>query len=452
MLPLFVLCGVVAPAKLTLAEPAAVAFPDSPAGRCAAAFVESFNTGDDARIRAFEEKFRSAAALKQRPIEARVTQARKLKSQWGTIRPIEITNAEPAELTLMAGTSNRNETLEMTFELEKDPPHGLTGIRIGQMQGGAPDPAARAPLDAATRTRAIDDVCKLLKEVYVYPEVAEKMVAALREKAAAGTYDSITRPADFADRLMSDLQEVSHDKHLQMRPGGMSDSGSRPDAERHPSPGFAQPNSGFRRVEIIPGNIGYVQFDIFDPRPEALETAAAAMAFVAHCDALIFDVRENSGGSPEMIALLSGYLFDKPTVLNRFVDRAGKTVGETRTREIPAAKRFRGDVPVYVLTSGRTFSAAEEFTYNLQQFKRGTIVGETTGGGAHPVQGHDVTGRFSFLIPYQRAENAVSKKNWEGTGVKPDIACSADEALEAACKDAESRNGAPRVIIRERGR
>lgn len=444
--------AVAAPGGAPGVEPAAVVFPDTPAGRCAAAFVASFNAGDEASIRAFEQRYRAAAALKERPIETRLAMAKKLKSQWGTLRPLEITQDEPAELTLAAATSNRGETLEMTFELEPAPPHGLTGIRIAQMHGGGVDPAARTPLDAAARKSAIDDVCRLLKEVYVFPDVAEKMAAAVREKADAGAYDAITRPGEFAERLMADLQAVSRDKHLQMRPGAMGEPPPSADAERHHAPiGNEQPNFGFRRVEVLPGNIGYVQFDSFDPRPEAMETASAAMAFVSRCDALIFDVRENGGGAPEMIAHLSGYLFEKPTVLNRFIDRAGNVTGETRTPERPAGRRFGADVPVFVLTSGRTFSAAEEFTYNLQQFGRATIVGERTGGGAHPVQPHSVAGRFMFLIPFQRAENAVSKKNWEGTGVTPDIACSAEEALERACRDAESRSGAPRTVIRHRG-
>ncbi len=191
-------------------------------------------------------------------------------------------------------------------------------------------------------------------------------------------------------------------------------------------------NYAFRKVEILPGNIGYLKFDMFADSDEARETAGAAMGFLRHCDAIVFDLRTNGGGSPAMIDFLCGYLFEEPAHLNDMVDRDGKMVSEHWSlKEVPG-ERFAKDVPVFVLTSSRTFSGAEEFSYDLKNLKRATIVGETTGGGAHPVRGERINDRFVLMVPYMRAQNPVTKTNWEGTGVEPDVKLPASEALEKA--------------------
>ncbi|MEW6249485.1 MAG: S41 family peptidase, partial [Planctomycetota bacterium] len=147
---------------------------------------------------------------------------------------------------------------------------------------------------------------------------------------------------------------------------------------------------------------------------------------------LVFDLRRNGGGSPESIRYITSYLFDQRTHLNDMVDRAGKITEEYWTLETVPGRRFAPDVPVYVLTSRYTFSGAEEFCYNLQNLKRATIVGETTGGGAHPVRGVRVNDRIVVGVPFMRACNPISRKNWEGTGVEPDVKTIADEALDRA--------------------
>src|SRR5262249_6744024 len=150
------------------------------------------------------------------------------------------------------------------------------------------------------------------------------------------------------------------------------------------------------------------------------------------CDAIVFDLRQNGGGSPEMIRFLTSYLFEAPTHLNDMVDREGKTVEEWWTTKDVPGRRPKTDVPVYVLTSQRTFSGAEEFSYNLKNLKRATLVGETTGGGAHPVRGEQLNDRFAIRIPFMRACNPITKTNWEGTGVEPDVKVPAAEALDKA--------------------
>jgi C-terminal processing protease CtpA/Prc len=161
------------------------------------------------------------------------------------------------------------------------------------------------------------------------------------------------------------------------------------------------------------------------------------MNFLANTDALIVDLRRNGGGDPAMVALISSYLFAGETVhLNDLYWREGDSTRQWWTLPYVPGRRFGDKKPVYVLTAKRTFSAAEEFTYNLKNLKRATIVGETTGGGAHPGGGRRINNHFGVWVPTGRAINPYSKTNWEGTGVTPDIDVPADHALKVAYVDA----------------
>ena len=202
------------------------------------------------------------------------------------------------------------------------------------------------------------------------------------------------------------LCDLEHDRRKHGRGEGDGDAGEE-----------NRNNYGFRKSELLPGNIGYIQFDMFQGSQQAQEAAAAALASVADCDALVFDLRENRGGSPQMIRFISSYLFDKPTHLNSFYDRLSNKSSETWTLESVPGKRFPNDLPVYVLTSSLTGSAAEEFTYNLKNLGRATIVGERTVGAAHLVTERVINEQFLLRVPYARAYNPVTKDNWEGVGV-----------------------------------
>ena len=183
---------------------------------------------------------------------------------------------------------------------------------------------------------------------------------------------------------------------------------------------------------MLPGGIGYLKFNFFSGDPAAQKTASAAMNFLANCNAIIFDLRENGGGSPDMIAYLSSYLFDEPVHLNSFYNRPTDTTTDTWTQKDVPGQKLGPETPVFVLTSNYTFSGAEEFSYNLKNLKRGTIVGETTGGGAHPVRPVTLGQQMHITMPFARAINPITKTNWEGVGVKPHVETSADDALDKA--------------------
>jgi hypothetical protein len=292
-------------------------------------------------------------------------------------------------------------------------------------------------LTAAERAEVIDGLLKKLNEAYIFPDKAREMEKAIRARQDRKEYDDITSARTLTDKLTHHLQEVSHDKHLRV----LFSHNPLP-KPRKPSPEErnrmrsmqSKTNFGFEKVERLEGNIGYLDLRGFMDAAAGGETAAAAMTFLANTDALIIDLRKNGGGSPGMVALLCSYLFDgSPRHLNDLAWREpnGERVQQWWTVPYVPGKRY-ADKDVYVLTSKRTFSAAEEFTYNLQAQKRATIVGETTGGGAHPGGVQPINDHFVVWVPTGRAINPVTKTNWEGTGVKPDIAVPADLALQTA--------------------
>jgi retinol-binding protein 3 len=294
------------------------------------------------------------------------------------------------------------------------------------------------PIDAATRTQVVDSILKRLNDSYVFPEVAKKMEQSIRERVSNKEYDAITSSKTFGETLTKDLQAISKDKHLRVRFSYRSipERGPRrePTAEEREQEkkDLTWANHGFTKVERLRGNIGYLEFTNFLDEELGADTVAAAMNFVNGTEALIIDLRGNGGGSPRMVALICSYLFGpEPVHLNDLYWREGNRTDEFWTRKQVAGKRYLNK-DVYVLTSKRTFSGAEEFSYNLKNLKRATIVGETTGGGAHPGGGFRVSEHFQMFVPTGRAISPITKTNWEGTGVTPDVDVPANQALIVA--------------------
>jgi Peptidase family S41/N-terminal domain of Peptidase_S41 in eukaryotic IRBP len=300
-------------------------------------------------------------------------------------------------------------------------------------------------VDTTTCTEVITALIDRLHVHYVFPVVAEQIGTELRNELATGKYASAPTTQAFCMSLTQTLQAVGHDKHLNVRysaeahspandgPGGtgsLAEDAALRETYREEA---RLQNYGFARVERLPGNIGYLDLRGFEEPAIGGEAAVAAMTLLAHTGALIIDLRQNCGGWPEMVALLTTYLFDQEIVhLNNMYFRQGEKTQQFWTLPYVPGSRFGGKKPVYVLTSSRTFSGAEEFTYNLQQLKRATIIGETTAGGANPGDWFSLSPHFAVFIPTGRAVNPISQDNWEGRGVVPDIAVPQEEAFEVA--------------------
>lgn len=347
----------------------------------------------------------------------------------------------------------------------------------------------KAPIgvDPTTRAAVVAAVGEQLRQGYVKPELGARLAARLEERLAAGAYDGCGLAKELVERLNRDLLAGSEDRHLRLvhRPGrpvrgpvieidggpAVARGDGRPGARRggqpvivveRAAPGRARPggrsadagpvrvvgpgggdaagratNFEFRKVEVLDGNVGYLDLREFVPHPGARETAAAAMRFLRHTDAIIIDLRRNSGGGGELVRYLSSYFFgSQPVLLNTFYNRLDDATRERWTEAVDGAKR--PDVPLYLLTSRYTFSAAEDFAYSLKHLGRAKVIGERTGGGAHPSIDRQLPADFVLLLPIARAIHPVTKGNWEGVGVAPDVEVPAEQALGRALELARS--------------
>jgi len=295
-----------------------------------------------------------------------------------------------------------------------------------------------AQLDAAARKRVVEKLSQVLAEQYVYQDRGERMAEWIRSRLKDGAYDGIRSPIAFAEALQADLHKIIRDKHLGIRYEPLpAPPATAADVPGSPAPGPrpVAPDSGLLpEVRILDGNIGYMAVNAMSPSEAAERTIAAAFALLRQTDALVIDVRGNTGGSPAIVSLIEGYLSGGASRVTNVVHWRNAD-GPEQLRTADVGKLSYGDQkPVYVLTSPMTFSAAEQLSYDLQAFKRAVIVGEVTGGGSHvsnigPVSlGHGLVAN----IPTGYLVNAVTGTNWEETGVRPDVSVPAQEALATA--------------------
>jgi hypothetical protein len=413
---------------LACAWPQAAVIPDTPAGHTLGAWLDAFNSGDRARLQSYLAKYDPT-----KPVDAEVA----FRDQTGGFELLGI---------------DKSERLRIEFRVKEK---GSPTVGLGKLEVADADPAVvvtfglraippgmtaadmNLKIDAATKARVIDGAVASLNEFYIFADTAKKMEEALRARQKQGAYDAVEDGEKFATMLTADLQGVSHDKHLRVNfmprvlPKG--EPQRTPDADAQMRAQMERNNCFFDKVERLPLNIGYLKFNAFANPEICGPTATAAMNFLGNVDAIIFDLRDNGGGDPQMIAYISTYLFGEPTHLNDLYNRKEDSTTQFWTLPYVPGKRLTGK-PAFVLTSQRTFSGAEEFSYDLQNLKRVTIIGETTGGGAHPVAGHRIDDHFMIGVPFAKAVNPVSKTNWEGTGVEPDVKVPADEALDVAKK------------------
>jgi C-terminal processing protease CtpA/Prc len=284
------------------------------------------------------------------------------------------------------------------------------------------------PADVAT-TDPAGQLASLLAEHYVFPDKAAQAAAVIGQHNAAGGYQGLDEAA-LGELLTRQLYEVCRDKHLRVSLRDPAEAGRRLRNQFRRQPELE--NYGIARVERLPGNVGLVDLRSLPSPDLAGRSIAAAMSLVAHTGALIFDLRQNRGGWPECVVFWNSYLFpDGDTLLNTIEARGKEQARQFWTLAAVPGDRYL-DRPVYVLTSGTTFSGGEEFAYNLQARGRATLLGEITGGGAHPSAEFSLTPALQVHIPNARSVNPVTGTNWEGTGVRPDIEVPAEQALDRA--------------------
>ncbi|HKN65406.1 MAG TPA: S41 family peptidase [Gemmatimonadaceae bacterium] len=423
-----------APLSAQATQAGQVGVPDTRAGRVLRSWLDAFNSGDAAKMDAYYQRYEpDKSAEGQMPF----------RNEVGGFDLVSIEKSQPSHVEFLVKERKGDRRAFGSFDLPSESGTVKNFLLQAIPPGGS---VADFRIDAAERARVIDGAIAKLDESYVFPETAKRMADTVRARQKRGEYDAVTNGASFARVLTEDFQSVSHDRHLRVNfsPRALpvqNGSGPTPEQIAGMRRQMEQMNCGFVKVEQLEGNVGYVKFNMFADPDICGPTATAAMNFVANSDALIIDLRDNGGGAPKMVAYICSYLFSQRTHLNDLWTRKTNSTQEFWTSDVPG-KKLGDKVPVYVLTSKRTFSGAEEFTNNLKTLKRATIVGETTGGGAHPVNGQRIDEHFVIGVPFARAINPITKTNWEGTGVEPDVKVPASEALTAAQKLADKKPAA----------
>lgn len=296
-------------------------------------------------------------------------------------------------------------------------------------------PAAAQPVSAADRGQMIDEIARLLATRYVDADKGQRMAAELRKTKAQ--WRNIADGPAFARALTGWLRQTSGDGHFAVDYSASpipADGGEKAflDAEIERYYG-THVNHGVQKIERLDGNIMLIDLRVFPPPALGGDVIGAMMTVAAQGDALIIDLRKNGGGM-ETVDTIVAQLVPAGSPLSGSFDRPSGQSTTHVSPAPPAGRRFGDTKPLYILTSKRTFSAAEALAYDLQALKRATIVGEVTGGGANPFEYRRVHAHFALSLPEKRSVNPITGTNWQDVGVRPDVAVPADEALETALR------------------
>lgn len=319
---------------------------------------------------------------------------------------------------------------------------------------------AEAPMDAAERTKVVQQLAVELEKNFVFPQTGARYAAMLGANLASGAYDGLTDPKTFGEKVTADLQAVAPDGHLRIAPEAAWHT-PRPAPADVPASARASGPPGLEEARMI-GDVAYLRFNQFVD--EAPEPEKARAFLLAHADAkvVIIDARPHRGGGLAVMDAILPLLYARTSHLLRMDTRAGiedagpLTDGPTLVRQaspptlvshdhvvIPDTGETRlQKVPVYYLTSRRSASAAEHLALAFKRTHRATVIGETTRGAGH-YGGVIEVGRFGVFVPVGRSYDPDTNWDWEGKGVTPDVAVHTDQALDEALKLARAKGAHP---------
>jgi len=309
-------------------------------------------------------------------------------------------------------------------------------------------PAAPPSLDAKVRQQLIENIVRELRSKYVAPEKVKSIESNLRAHVQSGDYDKIVDVREFASTLTQHLRADAKDLHLFVTYDPALESAllKHPLApsvdlqELPPTPEqlarLRQSNYGFHKVEVMRGNVGYLELRGFNDLNYSKDTAAAAMNFLANTDAVIIDLRDNPGGFINLEIFLASYFYGVDPVewLSRYHRDSDVTARDWTLREVPGKRLQTTDL--YILTSKRTGSAAEGFSFMLQQRKRARIVGENTSGAGYGNRETAIGHGLIFYVSVFRQFDPRTGRGWQEVGVQPDVAAPAEQALKVAHAEA----------------
>lgn len=288
---------------------------------------------------------------------------------------------------------------------------------------------------------AVRSLAESTRSLYHDEVMATRLAEHLLEGLRNGVFDRAAGPGALAEQLNRQIAEVSGDIHFMVMGSAMGHSAVPPTPPHSPTPPFSpaelkflqRASFGIPKVDILPGNIGRLEVrQFFRPGDEVRTAVSNAMEKLSGTAAMIVDLSANPGGDPRAVSHLLSYFFERPSfVLNRFHWR-NRPVEEFRTETELEGPNYGESRPLIVQVSAHSFSAAEEFAYDVQALRRGSVIGQRTGGGANHALPVDLPGGMQAYIPQARAENPVTGSNWERKGVRPDIEVEPVGAARAA--------------------
>lgn len=307
----------------------------------------------------------------------------------------------------------------------------------------SPTRAAAPAIDAGTRRAVLDSLTAQLVRLYVDADTGRMIADRLRTRARTGAYDALTDPQRFAETLTMDLTAVNGDAHLSVSyappaPPDRSGRGAGTDsvaAQRsrvRQSEAARRDHWGLARVDVLPGNVGYMKVTSFEGSPAALGATSAALRYLEGTDAMIFDFRGMRGGSGDQSNFLISHFVGSDTLPSLVV--RNRSTGQTRTRytlaTVPGMRR--PTTPLWILTDRGTASAGEDFAFVLQRLGRARLVGDRTAGAGHNNAIVDLGQGFRASISFTRVSDPKSGAEWERVGVTPDLAVAPRTALTVA--------------------
>ena len=393
--------------------------PDTPAGRALTAWLDALSVAEH------QKTFFDSYKLRLKP-EA-------LAAWRDDVGGYDLLESYPSgPNNIFFRVRQRKRPREEFGRLEVDPKAPMTINAVGAW--GVPAVAKADPItiDDAVSANVIERTAAFLERSHEDAASGKMLAAALRKRVAQGEYRGIAYGDVLASRVTRDLREAGHDDHLELRFSYVVQTPeSRSSQAADESRRALAANCGFEKAEHLPPNVGYLKLNFFPDAQTCAPTASAAMNFLADSDALILDLRDNTGGRGDLATFVLSYLFSAPVHTSDSYRRVDNVTMESWTLPYVPGKRFT-QKPVFVLISKRTFSAGEAVAFVLQDQKRATLVGETTVGGSGTIEFEPIDDHFTAVVPTGRVTSPVTKKQWAGTGVEPDIKVSGTDALSTA--------------------
>lgn len=408
---------------LTISGHGQAAIPQTPAGHALQAWLDAMNGGTAARVSEYVKSMDSTQS---------VDWLVSLSQHSGGFVLLSVHSKSPRLVTFHVREKLTSKEAVGSIKVDPSKASPVTSFFIHPLPPGAF--VDDITLDVAERERVLRGTAAAMKEDCLDPKVAAEMATALLQDEQRRDIEGELDGGVFAFSLTKQLRTISHDKHVNVlyTPFRLQEGASL--SANAASAAHAETDDcGITKATVLDGNIGYLKIDAFPDIAQCRSRIEATMRSMNRVESFIFDLRQNHGGDPRTVALVASYLFDRPTHLNDMYDpQSGRT--ESSWTQSPMPGNTLAGRPAFVLTSAMTFSGGEEFCYDLKMLRRVTIVGERTGGGAHPVHLHRIDEHFTVAVPFAEPVNPISKRNWEGTGVTPDVSVKADLALNTARK------------------